>query len=84
MKIRDKNLNFILTLLFTLVIIDLIARSKYSHQSQLLILILTTSAYLIWAFVYHKLDKSLTYNLYLEYVLTATLAIILLLGIFNI
>lgn len=83
MKIKRKSLNIILTALFTLVIIDLLAKNKYSHNSQFAILILSVLIYLIWAFIYHKLDKSLTYANYLEYVLTATLVIILLLGIFN-
>lgn len=84
MKIKRKNLNIIFTGLITLVIINLIARNRYSHNSQFLILIFVIFMYLVWAYFYHKLDKSLTYANYLEYVLTATLAIILLLGIFNI
>lgn len=45
------------------------------------ILIIGIIIYLIWATVHHKKDKSLTLAIYLEYLLTATLAIILLLGV---
>ncbi len=38
--------------------------------------------YLIWAFVYHRKDKSLTLIVYLEYLLTAILALVLLAGLF--
>lgn len=38
--------------------------------------------YLIWALIHHKRDKSLTLEVLLEYLLTATLAIILMAGIF--
>lgn len=84
MKIKRKSLNIILTALATLVIIDLIARNKYSQSNQLALFLAAILVYLFWAFIYHKLDKSLTLVNYLEYVLTATLAIIFLLGILNI
>jgi len=37
--------------------------------------------YLIWALIHHKKDKSLTKAIYLEYLLTALLSIILLTGV---
>lgn len=37
--------------------------------------------YLIWALIHHRRDKSLTLGIYLEYVLTAVLALILLTGV---
>lgn len=45
--------------------------------------ILTTGIliYLIWALFYHKRDKSLTLFILLEYVLTAVLVLILVLGV---
>lgn len=36
--------------------------------------------YLIWALIHHKRDKSLTLPILLEYVLTAVLVFILILG----
>lgn len=37
--------------------------------------------YLVWALVHHRRDKSLTLGIYLEYVLTAVLALMLLVGV---
>lgn len=39
--------------------------------------------YLIWALIYHKRNKSLTLPIFLEYLLTALLSVILLLGVLN-
>ena len=45
------------------------------------ILIIGILIYLIWALIHHRRDKSLTLPIFMEYVLTATLVLILLLGI---
>ncbi|MBI2019281.1 hypothetical protein HYS95_01260 [Candidatus Daviesbacteria bacterium] len=45
------------------------------------ILILGIIIYLIWAVTYHKKSKSLTLTVLLEYLLTAVLVVILLLGV---
>jgi len=45
------------------------------------ILIAGIIIYLVWAIIHHKKDKSLTLPIILEYLLTATLVLILLLGI---
>ncbi len=45
------------------------------------LIIMTTGIYLIWALLYHRKDKSLTFSLYLEYLLTAALVIIIILGL---
>lgn len=37
--------------------------------------------YLIWALMHHKRDKSLTLPIFLEYLLTAVLVLVLLLGV---
>lgn len=37
--------------------------------------------YLIWALIHHKQDRSLTFATFVEYLLTAALALILLLGV---
>ena len=37
--------------------------------------------YLIWAILHHKRDKSLTLPILLEYLLTAILVLILILGV---
>lgn len=38
--------------------------------------------YLLWAIVHHKKDKSLTLTIYLEYLLTAALTLVLLMGVY--
>ena len=45
------------------------------------ILIIGVLIYLVWALVHHKRNKSLTLSIFLEYLLTAVLAAILLLGV---
>ena len=45
------------------------------------ILISAIFFYLIWALIYHRRDKSLTFTILMEYVLTAALALILLIGV---
>ncbi len=37
--------------------------------------------YLLWALVHHKKDKSLTFATFVEYLLTALLSIVLLMGV---
>lgn len=45
------------------------------------ILLIAVLIYLAWALYHHKKDKSLTLAVFIEYLLTATLSIILLLGV---
>lgn len=45
------------------------------------ILILGIIIYLIWALIHHRKDKSLTITVFLEYVLTAVLVLILITGV---
>lgn len=45
------------------------------------ILIAGIIIYLVWAIIHHKKDKSLTLTIYLEYLLTAVLVLILLIGV---
>ena len=49
----------------------------------LYILIIGIIIYLIWALIHHKKDKSLTLAIYLEYLLTAILAFVLLMGVIS-
>ncbi|MBI2596833.1 hypothetical protein HYW41_01640 [Candidatus Daviesbacteria bacterium] len=37
--------------------------------------------YLIWALIHHKRDKSLTFNILLEYLLTVLLSMVILTGV---
>jgi len=45
------------------------------------ILIIAVLIYLIWALIHHKRDKSLTFPVFIEYLLTALLSIIILTGV---
>lgn len=45
------------------------------------IAIILTIIYLLWAVAHHKRKKSLTLPILVEYLLTATLVVILLLGV---
>lgn len=45
------------------------------------ILIIGVLIYLIWALFHHKRDKSLTFPVLLEYLLTAILVLVLITGI---
>ncbi len=45
------------------------------------ILIIGVIIYLIWSLIHHKKDKSLTLEIFLEYLLTAILSIVLLMGV---
>lgn len=45
------------------------------------ILIIANILYLAFALIYHKKDKSLTLHVFSEYLLTATLALILIAGV---
>lgn len=45
------------------------------------ILIIGVLLYLAWALNHHKKNKSLTFNILIEYLLTAALAFILLMGV---
>ena len=48
---------------------------------QFLTLSTLTISYLIWALIYHYLDKSLKLEIVLEYILTALLVLIVLYGV---
>lgn len=54
--------------------------NKYSLPLKFSVLITACLIYLIWAYLYHNLDKSINTMMILEYVLFATLVIILLTG----
>lgn len=45
------------------------------------ILIAIVLFYLLWAIIYHKRSKSLTLTIFIEYLLTAALALVLVMGV---
>lgn len=77
-KIYKHNLAFIVVAAF----IALIGIMKFQGMKkvQFFIMVSLVVVYLIWAIIYHYLDKSLSLEVVLEYVLTAALAIIFLYG----
>ena len=50
---------------------------------QLEVLIITILSYLLWALWHHRRDKSLTYAIFIEYLLTASLVLVLLMGVLS-
>lgn len=70
---------FVLTLIFLTVI--WIWKQRSFPILQLRTLIIAVIAYLIWAALHHYFNKSLTMEVYIEYLLTAVLALILLIGV---
>lgn len=63
-----------------ILLIPLLMLYRNSFVSTFSLLITAALIYLIWAYLYHHLDKSLNSMIILEYVLTALLVIIILTG----
>lgn len=90
MKIVTLKSNFVIKrinkhsvlILVVLSLIALIGVFRFGDNSRLQFQILTSLAliYLSWALLHHTIDKSLTLEVVIEYVLTALLAIIILYG----
>ena len=69
--------------LFLITVFSLIAVFNFrsSPLIQFQILVTLSVCYLGWALLHHNLDKSLTLEVIIEYVLTALLAVVILYGI---
>lgn len=78
---RRKVLNTVFVLTLTVTTWLLLFEQKDDSILPVIILASACSVYLIWALIFHHLDKSLTWPVFIEYVLTATLVLILLFGI---
>ena len=78
-KLQRFNLAIILGVAF----FSILGLLKFSTipKVQFLIVLALIFFYLAWALVYHLLDKSLTLEVTLEYVLTALLAVVVLYGV---
>ena len=81
MSKKQKTINNIFFLVLTLAAIYLIFKNRHSTNLLLYIMLGASSIYLAWAAIFHKIDKSLTLPIFIEYLLTAVLVLILLLGI---
>ena len=74
-------MNNIFFLVLTLASIFLIFKNRNSPNLLIYIMLGVASIYLAWAAIFHKIDKSLTLPIFLEYLLTAVLVLILLMGV---
>lgn len=81
MKGKKKVINNILIIALTVISVMLLFKLSGRQFLPLYILSIALLIYLIWAFVFHKLDKSLTSPIFIEYLLTALLALVLLSGV---
>lgn len=82
MKLKKQKLtNNIFFVVLALASIYLIFKNRNSTNLLLYIMLGVSSIYLAWASIYHKIDKSLTLPIFLEYLLTAILVLILVLGV---
>lgn len=80
-KQQLRLLNMVLLIIITIIGIALSYQLRYSNDLILALLFVSCVIYLVWAFIFHKQDKSLTLTVSLEYLLTAALVVILLLGV---
>ncbi len=56
--------------------------TRYLPQLQLKVLLIASLFYLALAFMYHQKDKTLTFEIIIEYILIAALALVIVQGIF--
>ncbi|MDP3973493.1 MAG: hypothetical protein Q8P92_01545 [Candidatus Daviesbacteria bacterium] len=77
---RYKIFNALFILSVTSIILILIVTQPHKTSVKLYALYIAVIIYLVWALIYHKIDKSLTYLIFLEYLLTAGLILTLLMG----
>lgn len=80
--VRYKLINTLFILGMTSVGLILIVMQPHKTSLKLSTLSLAAIIYLSWALIYHKIDKSLTWIVFLEYLLTALLVLVVLWGIF--
>lgn len=78
---RQKAINSTFFLVLALSSTYLIFKNRHSTNTLLYTMLGVASIYLTWALIFHKIDKSLTLPIILEYLLTAVLVLILLMGV---
>ena len=76
----SRSANKVVIVSLVIIAILLIFSVRNSSGLGAIILMTATVIYLAWALIFHHLDKSLTLETFLEYVLTALLAVVLLIG----
>lgn len=77
-----KLFNAIFILGTTSLVLIIIMMQPHVISVKLYTLSLAVIVYLVWALIYHRIDKSLTWIVFLEYLLTALLSLVLFAGIF--
>lgn len=78
---KQKLVNNIFFIVLVAASFYLIYKNRNSTDLFLYTMLGVSSIYLAWAAVFHKIDKSLTLPIFLEYLLTAVLVLILLLAV---
>ena len=76
-----RQYSILLLLVFTAVSVVVVLRYHNSPKVQFQIFVALAIAYLTWSLLHHSLDKSLTLEVVIEYVLTALLALVILYGL---
>ena len=78
---KQKLINTIFFIVLVIASFYLIYKSRNSNSLFLYTILGVATIYLGWAAIFHKIDKSLTLPIFLEYLLTAVLVLILLLAV---
>lgn len=79
--LKIHKFNFLIIFGLALASFLTIIRLSGSPQIQFLIVLCLVFFYLLWAISYHLLDKSLTLEVAIEYILTALLALVVAYGV---
>lgn len=77
--IRKFGIYFLILLALTTLVV--LFRPEVTPFVRLQSLIFLTISYLAWAFVYHIVDKTISLEIVIEYLLTASLALVILYSI---
>ncbi|MBI2600821.1 hypothetical protein HYW42_02610 [Candidatus Daviesbacteria bacterium] len=81
MKKKQDILHLLVLLAISFLSLSLIIKLRYSTWLQIKVVFILTLSYLIWSFVYHLHNKSLTKNIMIEYILTAALTLVIIMGL---
>lgn len=78
---KIQKYTFLIVALSAALTLAIVLKLQYIPQIQFLAVTILVMFYLLWAMVHHFIDKTLTLEIMIEYVLTALLALIVLYGI---
>lgn len=77
-----QKLNNLIFILFTLIVLSLTMQWNNNPALQMMILTILSINYVAWALTHHFLEKSLTTEIVIEYVLIASLGLVVLASLF--